>query len=411
MTNLHTAWNPDYVLLSYGISFLGSYVSVSLSEQYRLCNIDGEVFLSKTQLLVLISCAIAGVSIWCMHFIGMGAMTLFNPIDDKETLMIAFDTGLTAASLVAAIILLSIGIFIATNDRVFVRDSTEFSELLLSDARRLSIKDAKEKSNLTKLAMFKGLRPIIIGGILTGAGVCVMHYIGMTAMIFDGTMSWDIRIIVGSVIIAILVSVIGLWIMFRLLPLHPKSEFFRVTCAAIISLAVCSMHYTGMTAPTFIANSNKHAKTNSLVVNSSTAVIIALFIGIFILSVCLILAGADLRYRYSRLSRTQREIESLINDFKRSHSSSLPITVMTLISSYDKIIEKKSIFESKKSLNIPPRNSTYRSIRRTKHSSIIKISCGDRCVDSIVAPRESVAPVHQESDDNNVISHSPSSHV
>lgn len=44
-----------------------------------------------------------------------------------------------------------------------------------------------------------------------------MHYIGMLALKFPGQISWNIGIIAGSVIIAIIASIFAFWICFRLL--------------------------------------------------------------------------------------------------------------------------------------------------------------------------------------------------
>ena len=336
MTVLQASWNPNYIILSYVFSYVGSYVGVCLSDQYRLCSIESPAFLRRKQILWLLSFSIAGVAIWSMHFIGMGALSLSIPDESDSSISIKFDIGLTAASLVAPIVCLYFGLYIATNDRVFVRDSDEFGNLLLEDARNFSIKEAKNKSNLKRLALFKGLKPIIIGGIFTGAGVCVMHYIGMTAMVFEGTMSWDIGIIAASVIIAEVVSIIALWIIFRLLPLYPGSELLRVASAGVMGVAVCGMHYTGMNAATYYTGSDTHRMTSSLLIGSSTAVLSALFIGMVLMCICLIFTAADMRARASRTSKALRGIESLMRNL-RSTTSTLPEEVLSVLRKYDSI--------------------------------------------------------------------------
>ena len=346
MIILTSVWNSNFILLSFVFSFVGSYIGVCLSEQYRLCLIEGPILLTKNQILWLLSFSVAGVAIWSMHFIGMGALKLSIP-DSNSNITVNFDTGLTVASFIAPIICLYVGLHIATNDRAFTRDSEEFGELLIQDAKNFSIKEAKKKSNLKRLALFKGLKPIIIGGIFTGAGVCVMHYIGMTAMVFEGTMSWDIGIIAASVIIAEVVSIIALWIIFRLLPLYPGSELLRVASAGVMGVAVCGMHYTGMNAATYYTGSDTHRMTSSLVIGSSTAVLSALFIGMVLMCVCLIFTAADMRARSSRTSKTLRGIDNLLNTLK-SLSSHLPDEVNAIMVMYDKIVPRISSGESRR---------------------------------------------------------------
>jgi len=375
MVALQAHWNPNYIILSYVFSFVGSYVGVCLSDQFRLCSIEGAAFLRKKQILWLLSFSIAGVAIWSMHFIGMGALSLSFPNEITNEVSIKFDTGLTVASFIAPILCLYFGLYIATNDRVFVRDSDEFGNLLLEDARNFSIKEAKNKSNLKRLALFKGLKPIVIGGLFTGAGVCVMHYIGMTAMEFEGTMSWDIGIIAASVIIAEVVSIIALWIVFRLLPLYPGSELLRVASAAVMGVAVCGMHYTGMYAATFYSGSEVHSTTSSIVIGSSTAVLSALFIGMVMMCICLIFTAADMRARSSRTSKTLRGVETLLNSLKNS-TAPLPDEVNTLLIKYDKILASKYSVESgRRDSNVRPLSSMvlpsfYRPQRNSlRHSS------------------------------------------
>ena len=369
MSKLEASWNVNYIILSYSFSFAGSYVGVCLSEQYRLCGLDGPIFLTKNQILFLLSVSTGGVAIWAMHFIGMGAISLHNPENIDDDLKVKFDTGLTVSSLIAPIFCLYVGLFIATNDRVFVRDSMEFGELLMADARRFSIKDAKSKSKLRMLALFKGLTPIIIGGILTGAGVCVMHFVGMTAMVCDATMSWDIGIVAASVVIAVVVSVVALWIMLRLLPLYPNSELLRVLCAAVMGIAVCGMHYTGMNAPTFFSTSTPVRYTSTLTLESSTAVLSAMFIGIVLIAICVILLAADMRIRSKKNAKQLRLLEDLLQNM-RNLTTAYPDCVVDVLDKCDKLVEKKSSVENRSATSLfRPLNFHREAIDRRSSTS------------------------------------------
>jgi NO-binding membrane sensor protein with MHYT domain len=68
----------------------------------------------------------------------------------------------------------------------------------------------------------------------------------MEAMVINNAMmKWDAGIIAVSVIIAIVASTAAFWILFRLLALYPRIELLRIACAAVASIAVNGMHYTG----------------------------------------------------------------------------------------------------------------------------------------------------------------------
>lgn len=73
-----------------------------------------------------------------------------------------------------------------------------------------------------------------------------MHYIGMAALMLDGSIIWDRRIVGLSVVIAVVASGTALWLAFRL---RDKGVFIeRLLAATVMGAAICAMHYTGMSA-------------------------------------------------------------------------------------------------------------------------------------------------------------------
>ena len=54
--------------------------------------------------------------------------------------------------------------------------------------------------------MLHGLERLIVAGVTAAGGVCIMHYLGMQAMVFDGVIEWNGGIVAASVIIAIVTS-------------------------------------------------------------------------------------------------------------------------------------------------------------------------------------------------------------
>ncbi|HJS05566.1 MAG TPA: MHYT domain-containing protein [Variovorax sp.] len=193
--------NPTYamgtVALSYVISFFGSLLALLCTR--KMVRSDGSVDLA---MLAGGAVALGGIGIWSMHFMGMVAYRLPVPV--------AYNLPLTVVSLVAAIVISGLALYLAGGKR--------FNS--------------------------KGW---VMGSLLAGLGVCVMHYMGMYAMSLRAAMSLDWGIVAGSVAIAIIAAASALWLAFNLTELT-----HQVVAAAVMGVAVCSMHYVGMTAATMV---------------------------------------------------------------------------------------------------------------------------------------------------------------
>jgi NO-binding membrane sensor protein with MHYT domain len=74
----------------------------------------------------------------------------------------------------------------------------------------------------------------------------------MHAIVADFKIEWNAGIIASSVIIALVASVAGYWILFRLISLYPRREILRLASALVIATAVTSMHYSGTNLSLYI---------------------------------------------------------------------------------------------------------------------------------------------------------------
>lgn len=74
----------------------------------------------------------------------------------------------------------------------------------------------------------RGLRRLIAGALIMGAGVALMHYTGMASMDVSPPIPWDYRWVTLSIIIAVLASFTALWLTFRL---RHEAAQQRVACA------------------------------------------------------------------------------------------------------------------------------------------------------------------------------------
>jgi len=187
----------SFVALSYVISVIGSFVALTAAR--RISTGGGQVSLFNTATAGL---ALGGIGVWSMHFVGMLALDL--------QMGVGYSLVETLVSLVAAVVATSLALgYVAKAPRLLSR--------------------------------------IMIAGSLLGAGVCVMHYLGMYGMRFGGVIDWSFGIVGLSVVIAVVAASAALWLAF-----NTKTLAIRLVAACVMGVAVCAMHYTGMAAADFI---------------------------------------------------------------------------------------------------------------------------------------------------------------
>jgi NO-binding membrane sensor protein with MHYT domain len=194
----------------------------------------------RARWLILAAWALGGTGIWVMHFMAMLGF-------DVPGSTVRYDIGTTVASWVAAIIIVGIGLFIVGYGR-------------------------------------PGIAKILAGGLFTGVGVAGMHYTGMAAMRVGGSIGYDRRFVVGSVVIAIVAATVALWF-----TVHLSRGPVLAAAALIMGIAVNGMHFTGM------AGLRVHLTGSDAQVHGVQA---AVFIGpimLFVLLVVITLAYAMLR--------------------------------------------------------------------------------------------------------------------
>jgi len=84
---------------------------------------------------------------------------------------------------------------------------------------------------------------LVIGGIFTGLGVAAMHYTGMEALIMPADLTYSPLLFAASIVIALVAATAALWLAFNM-----RGTAQRFGSAVVMGLAVCGMHYTGMAA-------------------------------------------------------------------------------------------------------------------------------------------------------------------
>ena len=161
-------------------------------------------FIHRNIWLMLASIAM-GFGIWSMHFIGMSAYSL--PVEMQ------FNKLLTVVSVIPAMLASFFAFYIASRSK-------------------------------------RTYWTYIFAGIVMGVGISSMHYIGMYAMEMDLQYAYDKGLFVASIAIAVIVSVIAVYI-FSGFHRFLVNRFIQLITAIVMGLAVSCMHYTGMAAITF----------------------------------------------------------------------------------------------------------------------------------------------------------------
>lgn len=203
-TAVNASLDSTYVVLSYLIAVIGSFVALSAAR--HIVRPDGTI--SGINLLAAGS-ALGGIGVWSMHFVGILAL--------KADLAIGYSMTETLVSLLAAVAATSLALyFVACNN------------------------------TLTR---------VVTAGAILGLGVCVMHYLGMYGMRFGGYFGWSIGIVSLSVAIAIVAAIAALWLAF-----NTNTWLLRGGAALLMGVAVCAMHYTGMAAADLICTTAYRSK-------------------------------------------------------------------------------------------------------------------------------------------------------
>lgn len=190
----HQHYNMMLVLLSYVISVLGSFTALQLAMVIPIARTSRQ----RTTAVLAAGAAMGVGAIWAMHFIAMLACDMGMPV--------SYDPLMTALSAVIAFGACSLGLAIAS--------SGAFSWAKLAAA-----------------------------GVCMGLGVTGMHYLGMAAVMMAAFTNYDMNLVATSMIIAIVASIVALWLAFNL-----RGPVQMIGSALVMGLAVCGMHYTGMAA-------------------------------------------------------------------------------------------------------------------------------------------------------------------
>lgn len=197
-------YDPVLVSLSVVVAIFASYAALLVSQHVS----SSARTATSRRLWIAVGGLCLGVGIWAMHFVGMLAFSL--PCSTS------YDTTLTLLSTIPGILA---------------------STLALKIISRRTLSHAQ----------------LATGGLLIGAGIGAMHYSGMAAMRLNGLIRYDTKLFALSILVAVILATLALWIKFRLQSWQARwNNGVTLASAAVMGLAVSGMHYTAMAAAYFI---------------------------------------------------------------------------------------------------------------------------------------------------------------
>jgi diguanylate cyclase (GGDEF)-like protein/PAS domain S-box-containing protein len=243
-----TAHDLRLVGLAAVICTLASFTAISLLHHVRRSS-------DMMRLIWLaVSATSTGFGIWATHFI---AMLAFSP-----GLPTAYNVVLTIFSLIAAVFLTGTGLAVAV------------------------------------MAKWRG--GAWLGGAMVGGGIAAMHYTGMAAFEVQGRIMWDPTLVFASIALGALTGAVALPV-----GLRGDELKWKVLGALLLTVAICSHHFTAMGAASIIPDPTIELSTTAL---PSGWLAIAVAFASFIIIV-LALAGVAIEMRDRR--RGELEVDRM----------------------------------------------------------------------------------------------------
>ena len=272
---LPVTWDSVLICVSLIVAFIASFTALDTA---------GRVAVSRgwsARFWLLVGGIAMGIGVWAMHFIGMLAMMM--------PMMMRYDTRLTILSLLVAIL-----------------------------ASVLAFGQTVGGLHLTRQRLLRGT-------LILGAGVAIMHYLGMYALLIEPQPEWNALLVALSVLIAFAASGLALWLAFHLRQGDHHLMLMRGLASLVMGIAIAGMHYVGMAAAEFSHSSMMQPHGVS---NAGLAVWVTL-ITLTILGITLLSSMLDAQLRAARLAtRLNRANQELRQLAMHDNLTTLPNRVM-----------------------------------------------------------------------------------
>lgn len=257
-------YDPHLVVISVLLAVFASIMALHMVGQMQRST------QASTRLLILVAGSLAfGGGVWAMHFVGMLAFEL--------CVSVSYDPWVTLYSLIPAFFAALVALYLLCQNRV-------------------------------------AWLQILGGGSLMGVGIGAMHYAGMSAMEMGPLLRYDPGFFVLSLVAAVALSCLSLWVRAWMLKRYPAGELKVVLLSgSLLGLAISVMHYLGMAAARFVGfpelDSDRVTLDVEFLALTIAAVVVIFTLGVFI-------AGGFLSYTsvMRRLANQEEKFRSLVGN-------------------------------------------------------------------------------------------------
>ncbi len=211
LNQLVSHYDLKLVTISVGIAILAAYTALTFATHVtQTCGKDRNIWLGGGAVAM-------GTGIWAMHFVGMLAFQLPMPV--------SYNFPIVLFSILAAVF-----------------------------ASALALK--------TVTAPTLPIGAWLLSSVVMGSGISTMHYTGMAAMQVPAQIHYDGNLVSLSIGVAIVVSMIALQLVFRLCQAESNS-LTKLGATIVMGAAIPLMHYIGMAAVHFSADTHRTISTAS----------------------------------------------------------------------------------------------------------------------------------------------------
>lgn len=237
--NAHYDWTLFF--LSFAVAVFASYVTLGLVSRLRAEKNP------KTRRYWLLGGAFTfGAGIWSMHFIGMLALDI--PV------RMEYDLIWTAGSLFVSIMVSAWALFILQKNYSVLR--------------------------------------LAAGGVIIGLGVALMHYMGMEGMKIHLSIQYRPDVFVYSIFIAVVSAEAALWLaLYHDRRLGDRQFGVQLLSALVMGLAMCGMHYTGMSAAVFTPGALLSDNPDYQTMSTSHLALFVASVTILVISLAMVISG------------------------------------------------------------------------------------------------------------------------
>ena len=215
------------ISISYSWGLVSTSVLISVAAAYAAFGLADRMRQATTRALRMAWLAggsmAMGIGIWSMHYLGMLAVRLPVPV--------AYHTPTVAFSLLLAIAAAAVALVVCC----------------VPHAR---------------------WRQYIVGGVLMGAGIGGMHYVGMAAMRSSAMQVYSTGIVALSVVTAVVISTLALRMLGGVRVAGPHEETVRLGAGVLMGLGIASMHYISMSAVHFVIDPTPFSLLHTIRIDS-----------------------------------------------------------------------------------------------------------------------------------------------